>query len=365
MSTGQTPKQFKCNETDCKYSASTLGALNVHLSRVHNQLVGRALKKDEGIPCGVDGCTLVFSYLATLKAHRRKVHNIQDEPLLICDFSGCSYSNRKAVSFRRHRATTHGLGDTLIACTFHGCHFKAAFASMLPLHMLKHESADERQARISKAKETPILDKKKCDWAGCTYKSKNNYDVVGHKAAVHKVGRELVMKCFRCDEQGCDFVATQVDTVRRHRWQVHGDKSVEISCDVPGCSYKTSNNGRVNIHKKQKHSIGVVWKACPVDACDYKAKITQELKRHLRRMHGNGKENNGEGEHPEKHDTEATHREQPIQSVHREEAETAGRTSTESSARSRDEKTRVDGGGRTQDPRSEEVYRPQPASSNK
>ena len=264
---------------------------------MHNQLVGRALRKNAGIPCGEDGCSLVFSYNTTLKAHKLKAHNIQDEPLLNCDVSGCSYSNRKMQLFRHHRATAHGLGDALIACTFPGCHFKAAFASKLPLHMMKHETEDERQARASKANEDPLPDRMKCDWAGCTYKCKNVAQVAGHKAAVHKVGRELVAKCLRCDEQGCGFVASQVETVRRHRLQVHGDKSVERSCDVPGCSYKASNNYRVNMHKKQKHSIGVVWQACPVDGCDYKAKITQELKRHLRRMHGDGAAKSAKGEH--------------------------------------------------------------------
>jgi hypothetical protein len=222
-----------------------------------------------------------FSYKLALTSHKKKVHDIDDGPLLKCDASDCQYSTHYRNLFKSHRATKHGLGDGIIACTFAGCSFVADISSLLRAHMVKHMTNEERELTIVKQKHKCIVD-------GCSYASSKKSVLTNHTASVHNIDKHKVREDCVCTEAGCDFVALRVTALNRHRLQVHGDQQLYIHCDVAGCSYKSIFDSSVRRHNKLTHNIDVVFHACSMDDCDFKSKHAESTRKHEARKHRQG-----------------------------------------------------------------------------
>ena len=173
-----------CQVAGCNFSSSVKKKYNQHVSLVHNKKpaattvllkVHNIRKTGNAIPCSETGCAMAFASESKLRAHVRKIHKIENRPILKCD--DCPLEFHVRAYLVDHQATIHG----------------------------------KDSGRY-----------KKCDTEGCEVKNVNVLKLAIHKAADHNIGVDKLPSSYRCDVVGCTFWAKSTVTVKRHKVKIHG-----------------------------------------------------------------------------------------------------------------------------------------------
>ena len=130
----------------------------------------------------------------------------------------------------------------------------------------------------------------KCTEEGCEYNCKSNSDLKRHLWQVHDIGNGEI---FKCTEEGCEYNCKSNSGLKTHLWQVHDIGNGKIfKCTEEGCEFNCKSNGDLKKHLWQVHDIGngEIFK-CTEEGCEFNCKSNGNLKRHLWQVHdiGNGK----------------------------------------------------------------------------
>ena len=381
---GAAKQPLSCSIDNCTYttiSSNPEQCLRQHLASVHN--IAKV-----PFECGV--CHIHFAMKIKLKRHERKMHPElpHDPPGHKCDEPGCQYSTYTSSTLKSHLAFAHKKGTVIYDCDHAGCTFTAP----IKLKVTQH--------KITVHKEQILL--VRCEVSGCTFTARSKTRMREHVADVHNT---TAAKRFACDNEECPFSASTNAKLRQHKITEHNDITLGFACLAKNCDYRTASVRTLNQHKIIKHKDSTVGIACEVENCEYRTTLSKSMAVHKIYSHKvqpekwyvctapseppcefKGKTASAlllhrgyvhkiiKNSHPcaiegcgfkgvimshlkshmsGKHNIEAKHLQQPVQSKNRGAAEAACLTYTELSASSSDGKAQGEGGGRPQDPGSE------------
>ena len=93
-------------------------------------------------------------------------------------------------------------------------------------------------------------------------------------------------RLFRCDIEGCTYIAKRKTHLKSHKANIHDIDVVWHYCDHCTARFKRASN--LKEHKQNKHDIDVVWNYC--DICTYRCKQKGNLKKHKALLHNIGRD---------------------------------------------------------------------------
>nr|XP_018901974.1 PREDICTED: uncharacterized protein LOC109033706 isoform X2 [Bemisia tabaci] len=237
---------------------------------------------NNGLKCGLDGCTTRFSDSKNLQLHHQ-YHDLENSTFKCLD---CDHKNPDWNRFSLHLWRSHSINVDLYSCAL--CNYKTSSRSiLLNLHyrihgeerpflcdlcgkgfkttkQLRNHKAVHRLKAISVAETKEIL----CNICGCSFSNlrklqlhENNIhkklrpylcNYCGHKASSRSSLRMHIRqhtgeKPFSCNE--CDYVTGDHNSMRRHKMRHSGAK--RYSC--PHCSYACIQSNTYKSHLQRKH----------------------------------------------------------------------------------------------------------------
>ncbi len=147
----------------------------------------------------------------------------------------CTYQTTAKGHYHRHQKLHTGGGDRLFPCLYIGCDFQAKEKHHLQQHSLTH------------TREKPFA----CDILNCGYSCGRLHDLIKHK---QKHSKDDNVPCSMCD-----FKCSSQRKLKAHMKEHNNIKKMEamrskpLKCEEPGCEYRASSMSVIVKHRIAKH----------------------------------------------------------------------------------------------------------------
>jgi KRAB domain-containing zinc finger protein len=232
------PDNIQCTFKNCALIFPSSEEMKEH-KEIHYQ----AIK----VRCEV--CDKLFSTKNYLKDHLERHTQLRT---FDCDVPGCKYSAKVLVDLLQHKKRVHS--SILHSCLLCGKNFKQDY--FYKLHVAKHNT------------DTPRVFK--CLYMSCQKLFEDEMDIRKHTEEAHKN-----LAQFQCNECGKCFASKQIlagHVVMHWDWR-------PFKCDIPGCSFSAKWLQSLQRHKNNVHTLNLI----PCSLCGEMFKNKYKYKRHLQK----------------------------------------------------------------------------------
>ncbi|XP_054162159.1 zinc finger protein 845-like [Oppia nitens] len=251
--TNHTDKVYRCDWSDCNFTASTSNLLYKHKLTHKTQVLQ--------YKCPEPGCGRVFQQLFRLTFHRKHHTTVYR-----CSWPECTYIGKSYQCLYFHRTQVHQ--KKIYRCVWPGCEWQSIHPSAYYIHRRQH---------VANSCDDKIVKTYRCDWPGCDKVMTNRISLYQHKL-IH-TGKQ-----YPCDWPGCKYVTIRKTQLKLH-CQTHLPKDkreTKYQCSWPQCDKILSTNKTLREH--MRIHTGKPFE-CHFDGCYHRTVSRSALNQHIKLRH--------------------------------------------------------------------------------